>query len=145
VRRTELATATGLTVAGLGVIGVIIPRYVADIGVSSALSPAFMPYVAAVLATVGAASLLVAELRGRGGNAIPFTKSNWRFLGASVAVLIGSCLLMSILGYLVGGVALVAGMLLLARVRPSIVIAAAVLAPMAVWLLFTQLLATPLP
>jgi hypothetical protein len=145
VRRTELVTATALTVAGLGVIGVIIPRYVADIGVSSALSPAFMPYVAAVLTTVGAASLLVAELRGHGGDAVPFTKSNWRFLGASVAVLIGSCLLMSILGYLVGGVAVVAGMLLLARVRPSIVIAAAVLAPIAVWLLFTKLLATPLP
>lgn len=145
MRRTELLTATALVLVGLGVIGVLIPRYVVDSGGSSALSPAFMPYVAAVLATAGASSLLVAELRGRGGDGITFTNDNWRFLSASVAVLGGSCLLMSIFGYLVGGAAVVAGMLLLARVRLSTVIFTAVAAPAAGWLLFAKLLATPLP
>jgi hypothetical protein len=52
---------------------------------------------------------------------------------------------MSFFGYLVGGAAVVAGMLLLARVRLSTVVVTAVLAPIAVWLTFAKLLATPLP
>jgi hypothetical protein len=145
VRRTQLVTAATLVVIGLGTMGLLIPLYVADTGGSSNLSPAFMPYVAAALAIGGAASLLVGALRSRGGDGAAFTKGNWRFLGASVAVLVGSCGLMSLLGYLAGAPALVAGMLLLARVHPATVVAAAVVAPVALWLLFARLLATPLP
>lgn len=145
MRRTELVTAATLVGMGLATIGVLIPRYVADTPGSSVLSPAFMPYVAAALATCAAASLLVDALRGRGGDGAAFTMSHWRFLGASVAVLVGSCALMSLFGYLAGAPAIVAGMLLLARARPVTVVAAALVTPVALWLLFATLLATPLP
>jgi hypothetical protein len=59
-------------------------------------------------------------------------------LGASFA-------LMTWLGYVIGGAALVAGVLALARVKWLPLAIAAVTAPVALWLLFVALLATPLP
>jgi hypothetical protein len=52
---------------------------------------------------------------------------------------------MSLFGYLAGAPAIVAGTLLLARVRLVTAVVAAVLTPGALWLLFAKLLATPLP
>jgi hypothetical protein len=145
VRRTEIVAAAFLLLVGFGLIGVVIPHGVVDTGASSALPPAFMPYVAAGLSLIGAASLLVAAVRGGTTTGVTFTLDHWRFLGATVAVLGGSCLLMSLFGYLVGAAAVVAGTLLLARVRVVTAIITAVLAPVVLWLLFVKLLGTPLP
>jgi hypothetical protein len=146
VRRTELATAVALVVAGLATLAVLVPRYVVDAGVASALSPRFMPYVAALLATGAALQLLLEALVRRGDAAgAGFGRGSLRFLGASAAVLGTAYLLMSLAGYLVGGAALVAGMLLLGRAKPATIVVAAVLAPVALWLVFAELLATPLP
>ena len=57
----------------------------------------------------------------------------------------GAWWLMSNAGYLAGGVALVAGMLLIARANVVTTVATAVLTPVALWALFVVLLATPLP
>lgn len=146
MRRTELATAAVLALLGLAAIGWLIPRYVADTGASSALPPSFMPYVAAGLVTAAALASLAAALRRRGGDApAPLTWGTLRFLGASVAVLAGGFLAMEVAGYIAGGAVLVAGMLLVARVRPATIAATAVLTPAVLWLLFVRLLDTPLP
>jgi hypothetical protein len=147
VRRAELFTAAMLVVAGLGALGVLIPRYVVDAPESVGLSPRFMPYAAAALATASALHLLVAALlRGDdSGGPAPFTLENLRFACATAAVLGGSYVLMSLLGYLAGAAALVAGMLLVARAPLLTIVVTAVAAPVALWLVFARLLATPLP
>ena len=147
MRRTEILTAVLLVIAGCGAIAWLIPRYVVDTGASSALPPAFMPYVAAALVTAGALGWLVATLRRAdpGGLPAPLTLASLRFILASSAVLGGAWWLMSNAGYLAGGVALVAGMLLIARANVVTTVATAVLTPVALWALFVVLLATPLP
>jgi hypothetical protein len=146
MRRTELATAAVLALLGLAAIGWLIPRYVADTGSSSALPPSFMPYVAAGLVTAAALASLAAALRRRGSDGpAPLTWATLRFLGASIAVLAGGFLVMAVAGYIAGGAVLVAGTLLVARVRPATIAATAVLTPVALWLLFVRLLDTPLP
>jgi len=52
---------------------------------------------------------------------------------------------MRLLGYLAGATALVAGMLFVARAKPATIVVTAVAAPVALWLTFARLLATPLP
>jgi hypothetical protein len=145
MRRTEILTAALLVLAGVGAIGWLIPHYVADTAASSALPPAFMPYVAAGLVTAAALGWLCSTLRQGGHGDAPLTFRNLRFLLATLAVLSGACVLMSIAGYIVGGTALVAGMLLVARARPATILVTAISAPAALWALFVQLLATPLP
>jgi hypothetical protein len=146
VRRTELVTAAVLVAAGLGTLLVLVPRYV-DSGAAANVSPRFMPYVAAALLTAAALRLLGAALL-RGGNGARAASSapiSLRFMAAAAAVLGGSYLAMSVLGYLFGGAVLVAGMLLVARAKPATIVVAAVLAPTVLWLVFARLLATPLP
>jgi hypothetical protein len=143
VRRAELIVAVALLVSGLLTIAVVIPRYVAGAPLSGGLSPAFMPYVAAGLATLAALGMLLESLRAR--EASLATRLNLRFLFASAAVLGASFALMTWVGYVIGGAVLVAGILALARVKPLPLAIAAVAAPVALWLLFVALLATPLP
>lgn len=145
MRRTEILTAALLVFAGFGAIGWLIPRYVVDTGASSALPPAFMPYVAAGLVTAAALGWLSSTLWRGGHGDPPLTFGSLRFLIASLAVLCGACVLMSVAGYIVGGIALVAGVLLVARARPVTILVTAVSAPAALWALFVQLLGTPLP
>lgn len=148
VRKDELTIAIALVVAGLLTMVVVIPRYVVGGAVGGGLSPAFMPYVAAALATLSALGLLLENLRRRdlsGSDGARLTLANLAFLGACVLVLGASYALMSLFGYVAGGIALVAGLLALARVRPVTLAIAAVTAPVALWLLFVVLLATPLP
>jgi hypothetical protein len=145
MRRTDLLTAALLVLAGVGAIGWLIPRYVADTGASSALPPAFMPYVAAGLLTAAALGWLLSTLWQHDQSDTPLTLGSLRFLLASLAVLCGACVLMNVAGYIAGGTALVAGMLLVARARPVTILVTAVAAPAALWALFVQLLGTPLP
>lgn len=144
MRRLDLIVAAALLVGGLLTITVLIPRYVAGAPLSGGLSPAFMPYVAAGLATLAALGMLVEGLRAREpSGTVPFL--NLRFVAASAAVLGASYALMAWLGYVVGGAALVAGLLALARVKLVPLAVAVVAAPVALWLFFVVLLATPLP
>jgi hypothetical protein len=143
VRRAELVVAVALLVSGLLTIAVVIPRYVAGAPLSGGLSPAFMPYVAAGLATLAALGMLIESLRAR--EASLATRLNLRFLFASAAVLGASFALLTWVGYVIGGAVLVAGILALARVKLLPLAIAAVVAPVALWLLFVALLATPLP
>jgi hypothetical protein len=143
VRRAELIVAVALLVSGLLTIAVVIPRYVAGAPLSGGLSPAFMPYVATGLATLAALGMLIESLRAR--EASLATRLNLRFVLASAAVLVASFALMTWVGYVIGGAVLVAGVLALARVKLLPLVIAAVAAPVALWLFFVALLATPLP
>ena len=143
MRRHDLIVAVALIAGGLLTIAVVIPRYVADAPLSGGLSPAFMPYVAAGLATLAGFGMLLESKRARGAAASP--RRSATFLFSSAAVLTASYVLMTLFGYLVGGAVLVAGLLKLARVKPVPLAIAAVAAPVALWLFFVALLATPLP
>ena len=147
MRRDELIVAVVLIAGGLLTIAVVIPRYVAGDPLGGGLSPAFMPYVAAGLATVAAVGLLLGEARARGAGThnARLTWANLRFLCAAAAVLGASYVLMSFFGYVIGGVVLIAGLLRLARVGALPLAIAAVAAPVALWLFFVGLLAMPLP
>jgi hypothetical protein len=149
VRRTELIAAASLVALGVVAIFVVIPSGVVAAPASSGLAPAFMPYVAASLATLAALGWLVSELRGASADspaaAPASTKSDWRFAVAATAVLGVSLLLMSAVGYLAGGAVLVAGTLALARVKLAAIVVTAIVAPAVLWVLFAYFLATPLP
>lgn len=147
MHRNEVIVAATLVAAGLLSIGVLIPRFVAGAPVGGGLSPAFMPYVAAALATVAALAMLVRALRAGDALEAPTrsTLAELRYFVAVAAVLGASYALMSFAGYVIGGIVLVAGLLKLARVAPLPLAIAAVAAPAALWLLFVGLLAMPLP
>jgi hypothetical protein len=146
VRRTDVVTAAILVVLGMCAIGVLIPRYVDDASAGAALSPRFMPYVAALLATAAALGLLVgALLRRNDGLRSSLDGASLRFFGSSIAALGGAYVLMSLLGYFVGGAAFVAGTLFVARAKPMTIVVAATATPTVLWLTFARLLATPLP
>ncbi len=125
-------------------LAVVIPRFVAGSTLAGGLAPAFMPYVAAALATLAAFGLLL-EGRREGSDDARLTAANLKFLGASAAVLGASYLLMSVFGYVIGGAALIAGLLKLAGVKPLPIAIAAIAAPVGLWLFFVALLAMPLP
>lgn len=147
MRRDQLIVAVTLIAGGVLMLAVVIPRYVAAGTLAGGLSPAFMPYVAATLATLAACGLLLEDRRGSGtstGDA-RLTRANLLFLAASAAVLGASYLLMASFGYVIGGAVLVAGLLKLAEVKPLPLAIAAVAAPVALWLFFVALLAMPLP
>lgn len=143
MRRDELIVAVTLVVGGLLTIAVVIPRYVASAPLSGGLSPAFLPYVAAGLATLAALGVLLQCKRASAETSV--ARVDLRFLFASAAVLAASYVLMTWFGYMIGAAALVAGLLKLARVKLVPLAIAAVAAPLALWLLFVALLATPLP
>jgi hypothetical protein len=147
VRRAELVIAALFAVLGLVTIFVLVPRYVAGSAPAEDLSPAFMPYVAAALGTGAMALLFVTRLLGPAPaeDATPLPARSWVFIGSSAAVLAGAFVLMDLLGYLAGAAALVAGFLLMVRAGIKVVIGAAVLFPLALWLLFDRLLDFPLP
>ena len=82
--------AASLVVLGLVAIFIVIPYAVVDAPASSGLAPAFMPYVAASLATLAALGWLAGLLRGArrlGSGRARAAKSDWRFVVAGAAVL----------------------------------------------------------
>jgi len=111
------------------------------------LSPAFMPYVAAALAGGALLLMLVGRLAGRGRRAesAPFSGASWIFISLSILMLAVTYVLMEKLGYLIGAAAIVAGFMALARAKLSVVIGAAAVFPLVLWLLFDKLLGFPLP
>ncbi len=147
MRRTDLISAGVLGLLGLLTIFVIIPRQVTqDVGFGD-LPPAFMPYVAAVLATAAALLLLVARLvrAPETDEPAPLDRPSWLFVGAACAVLAGALVLMQLLGYLAGAAVLVGGFTAIGGASWKATAGMAVLFPLALWLLFDGVLGFPLP
>ena len=147
MRRTDIVTAGLFIVIGLVTIVYVIPTYVMGGTDSDDLSPAFMPYVAAVIATVAATGLLVTRLVRRSAQEepTPLPWESWLFLAASVVVLGVTFVLMDRVGYLWGAASVVGGFMLLARAPAGIIVGTAIAFPVALWLLFDKLLGFPLP
>jgi tripartite-type tricarboxylate transporter receptor subunit TctC len=114
---------------------------------SDALSPDFMPVLAAALGIVALTLMLVARLTRRGDRSTvsDMTPDSWRFAGAAVALLAGAFILMGAFGYLVGAIALVGGFMTLARADRWTAVTVALVFPVVLWLLFDRLLQFPLP
>lgn len=147
MRRADIVTAGLLLLLGLVTILVIIPIYVPAGGRDGELSPAFMPYVAAVLGTGAAALLLLTRLAREPADEepAPLQKGSWLFIATVVAVLAVTFLLMDVFGFLAGATVIVAGFMALARADMKLIIATAISFPVALWLLFDKLLGFPLP
>lgn len=147
MRRADIISAGILFVFGLATIFLIIPKYVAGSAVGGDLSPAFMPYVAAIAGTVAVGILFITKLVRASGTdePSPLSKSSWYFVGCSVAVLMMSFLLLDFLGYLPGAAAMVAGFMILGRTNIKVVLGTMAAFPVALWLLFDKLLGFPLP
>lgn len=147
MRLADIISATILCALGLIAIVAIIPAQVAGDGGVGDLSPAFMPYVAAIIATATMALLLVARLARAAASEepVPLTTGSWLFIATAAAALAGAFFLMQHFGYLVGAAAIVAAFMAMARARPAVVVAVAATFPPALWLLFDKLLGFPLP
>jgi hypothetical protein len=147
MRRADLVTAGLFFLLGLVTILVVIPSYVTGGTRDGELSPAFMPYVAAVLGTAAAALLLLARLARKPAEEepAPLQKGSWLFIATAAAVLAVTFLLMDVFGFLVGATAIVAGFMALARADIKVMVGTAIAFPVALWLLFDKLLGFPLP
>lgn len=147
MRRADLISAALFVVLGLVTIFAIIPAHVAGSSLGDDLSPAFMPYVAAALATGTMALLFVSRLARKQGNdePAPLPAPSWVFIATAAAILAATFFLMSTFGYLAGAAAIVAGFMALARARLTVAAAAALAFPPVLWLLFDRLLGFPLP
>jgi len=111
------------------------------------LSPAFMPIVAATLGGIAVVALCVAGLFARQGVAAATAtrRIDWTFVGAAAAVMAAAFAIMTLLGYLPGAAVMVAGFMALGRASLRVIIGSAILLPVALWLLFAELLGFPLP
>lgn len=146
MRRAELFLSAVFVVLGLVTILVLVPRYVAGGLAAEDLSPAFMPYVAAGLATGAMALLFLTRLKSSGNeDPTPLPARSWAFIGLAAAVLLAAFVLMDLLGYVAGAAAIVAGFLLMVRASVKVVLTVAAVFPAALWLLFDKLLGFPLP
>lgn len=147
MRRTDIICAGLIFALGLVTIFYVIPNYVTGAGGTGELSPAFMPYVAAVLGTLAAVLLLVVRLV-RGGDdheSAPLTARSGLFIGIATSVLIVTFVLLDFVGYFWGAAFIVAGFMILVRARVRAVVGTALAFPVALWLLFDRLLGFPLP
>lgn len=147
MRRTDLVTAAVLIGLGLVAIVYLIPRYVAPSPWRGDLSPAFMPYVAALLATAAMVALLVQRLVRPHGDEepAPLTRQSFAFVGAAAFVLAGAYLLLERVGYLAGAAFIVAGFMTMARAGVRATLLATLAFPAGLWLVFDRLLGFPLP
>jgi Fe2+ transport system protein B len=147
MRRTDIVTAAVLIGFGLVAILYLIPTYVAPSPWRGDLSPAFMPYVAALLGTAAMVALLVERLVRSPGNdgPAPLTKQSFAFVGAVVFVLAVTYLLLEHVGYLAGAAFIVAGFMTMARAGVRATLLAALAFPATLWFVFDRLLGFPLP
>jgi hypothetical protein len=146
MRRADIISAGVLLVLGIVTIFGVIPAYVTGSASTTDLSPAFMPYVAAVLGTASIALLLFTRLARKGTDEpAPLTKESWFFIGAATVVLAVTFVLMEMFGYLPAAAATVAGFMAMARARLKVIVGTAIAFPVALWLLFDRLLGFPLP
>lgn len=147
MRRTDLVTAAVLLSLGLVAVLYVIPTYVAPSPWRGDLSPAFMPYVAALLGMAAMAALLFQRLAHPRGNeeAAPLTRSSFVFVGTVSFVLAATYLLLEHVGYLAGAAFIVAGFMTMARAGVRATLLATLAFPVTLWLVFDRLLGFPLP
>lgn len=147
MRRADLISAA--VFAGLGLVAIfyLIPNYVAPSPWSGDLSPAFMPYLAAVLGTGAMVLLFFVRLLRRVSDdeVAPLTDGSWAFIASAAAVMAAAFMLFEHAGYVWGAAFIVAGFMALVRASAWVIAAAAVAFPAALWLLFDRLLGFPLP
>jgi hypothetical protein len=147
MRRADLISAGVLVALGLIALLYVIPNFVTVGGGSDDLSPAFMPYVAAALATVSMLALLGSRwLRtSTSHEAAPFTRASAAFIAIAIVVLLATFVLLEEVGYRAGAACIVAGFMAMARAGWRATVAAAIVFPLALWGLFDRLLDFPLP
>jgi hypothetical protein len=148
MRRTEIISAIVLVAFGLVLIAVIIPKYVAGGGQQVDLSPAFMPYVAAGIITTVMAILVVAKLTRRtpqDDEPTPMSPAAWLFIGLVAAIFAATYVVMSLFGFVLGGLVVVGSFMALARTRPIPLVVITVGFTVVVWLFVEKLMGIPLP
>ena len=147
MRRADLISAGLLVVLGCVALLYVIPNFVTAGAEGDDVSPAFMPYVAASLATVSMVILLGSRwLRTPvSDEAAPFTRASAAFIGIAIVVLLATFVLLEEVGYRAGAACIVAGFMAMARAGWRATLVAAVVFPLALWGLFDRLLGFPLP
>ena len=147
MRRTDLVTAAVLLSLGLVAVLYVIPTYVAPSPWRGDLSPAFMPYVAALLGMAAMVALFFQRLARPHGDeeSAPLTRSSFLFVGAASLVLAATYLLLEHIGYLAGAAFIVAGFMTMARAGVRATLLATLAFPLTLWLVFDRLLGFPLP
>jgi ABC-type Co2+ transport system permease subunit len=150
MRRADIISAGVIVAFGLFVLLVAIPRWVpGHLEGNYGLRAQDFPILTALTLTLLALGLLVHRIgqprRGEEENN-PIPASSWRFLGLASGVLVAIWLLLDIFGFAAGGPFTIAAfMIVMGERRPLHVVALSLLAPLAVWLLFWQILKFPLP
>lgn len=148
MRRADLISSGVLVALGLIAFLYWIPVYAPGAGDGEDLSPAFMPYVAAGLATAAMLWLFATRLLRAKVDAVapaPLSRGSWLFVATATIVLAVTFVLLDRVGYVAGAACIVAGFMAMARVRWRTILGAAVVFPAALWLLFDKLLGFPLP
>jgi hypothetical protein len=158
VKRAELVAGALLTAFGLLVLFVVIPVWVpghaeGDYG----LEAEHFPVITAAAGTAFAALLLLRSLLGRTGNDLngnggaadapaPMDARNWTFLLVAGAGMAAAFALFDLGGFWLGAPFTVAAfMLIMGERRPLPIVATAVAAPLAIWLVFWKMLGFTLP
>ncbi|PCC98159.1 tripartite tricarboxylate transporter TctB family protein [Halopseudomonas pelagia] len=138
----------GLTITVAGLIGIfyLVPNHIGS-GFGFGLSPQFFPYLCLGAITALGALLFFSRLRNSEmeQNRIDLSRSTLLPLLLFMGVMALGLLLMSLVGYLVGAMVLVAAfMLAMGERRISWIVPTAVIWPLLMWLLFGVVLGTPL-
>jgi len=149
VDRADLIAGVALSLLGFLMIFVIIPLGTEE-GTYFGLSPTFFPIVLTSFATAGALGLtaqaLIRIYRRAPARRVPISRLNLAMFLVAVGITLGGVLLIDRLGFLIGGPALIAAlMIFLGERSPLHIVLTATLPVGAVYLLAIYVLRTPLP
>lgn len=148
MKKADIISNTLVFLAGLALLFFIIPVFVPTIlDGDYGLLANTLPNIMAVTITVLSGAFLIYRISGRGTDSDPpLENKNAIFLLKGAIFLIALTLLMEFAGFLAAGPLLVGGFMLMMGERRLIPVAiAAIGAPVAVWLFFSELLGFPLP
>jgi hypothetical protein len=149
MRKAELIAGIIVLVFGLVLIFWIIPdqsERVSDVSIQPAVYPliaawAMVGFSAVLIA--GRLTLLTSQGESRPG---PFDAAAWLHLVFMLAILLAALLAFAYLGFIVGGIALVAALMLYMGARnPVVLVGIAVGIPLVIWAFFELLLERSLP
>ncbi len=156
MRKADIISSAVIIALGLTILFVVIPIWVpGHLAGNYGLRAQDFPILTATVIVTLAAGLLAHRLFGKARPADedspdedtpPITPQSWRFLAIAAAVLIAIWLLLDQVGFIAGapfGIAVF--MVMMGERRPLHVIPLAILAPLAVWVLFWKILHFPLP
>lgn len=147
MRRAEIITGLLLLIAALVMIFVVVPAQTEFVDDAS-IQPSFYPGLALwAMAVFSALMALLAFLKPAVPNDTgPLTLKNFQTLLLLGAILAAAFVAMTYLGYIAGGVGLVAVLMIYMGVRnPILLVGVSLGAPVVAWLFFEVLLERPLP